>query len=111
MMIHFSNFRSKVSRLPYWHLFALTSLYLVIVTLRFTVPLRTYFLSFEHAVDEQVTQSTAGEKWFDMPATELTPTVKRDLTLLQMRDVLDPKRHYRSSAKNLPKFFQVSSLK
>ena len=42
-----------------------------------------------------------------MPATELTPTVKRDLTLLQMRDVLDPKRHYRSSAKNLPKYFQV----
>ena len=42
-----------------------------------------------------------------MPATELTTTLKRDLTLLQMRDVLDPKRHYRASAKTLPKYFQV----
>ena len=42
-----------------------------------------------------------------MPATEITPTIKQDLTLLQMRDILDPKRHYRASAKTLPKYFQV----
>jgi hypothetical protein len=52
-------------------------------------------------------EATAGKKWFDMPATEITPTIKRDLTLLQMRNVLDPKRHYRASAKTLPKYFQV----
>jgi hypothetical protein len=52
--------------------------------------------------------ATAGKKWFDIPATaEITPTIKRDLTLLQMRNVLDPKRHYRASAKTLPKYFQV----
>jgi Fcf2 pre-rRNA processing len=45
-----------------------------------------------------------------MPATEVTPSLKRDLTLLQMRDVLDPKRHYRASAKKLPKYFQVVSV-
>jgi hypothetical protein len=55
-------------------------------------------------------ESTAGEKWFDMPATEITPQLKQDLTLLQMRDVLDPKRHYRASAKTLPKYFQVILL-
>ena len=53
-------------------------------------------------------ESTAGEKWFDLPATEMTTAIKRDLQLLQMRDVLDPKRFYRSSSKKLPKYFQVS---
>jgi hypothetical protein len=43
-----------------------------------------------------------------MPATEITPSLKQDLTLLQMRNVLDPKRHYRASAKALPKYFQVT---
>jgi|SRR5579871_6638515 len=45
-----------------------------------------------------------------MPATEITPTLKRDLTLLQMRDVLDPKRHYRASSKTLPKYFQTGRI-
>ena len=58
--------------------------------------------------NKQAQEATAGEKWFNMPATELTTTIKRDLTLLQMRNVLDPKRHYRASAKALPKYFQVS---
>lgn len=51
--------------------------------------------------------STAGDKWFDMPATQVTASLKQDLMLLQVRDVLDPKRHYRSSAKAIPKYFQV----
>jgi hypothetical protein len=45
-----------------------------------------------------------------MPATEITPTIKRDLTLLQMRNVLDPKRHYRASSKILPKYFQMGRV-
>ena len=45
-----------------------------------------------------------------MPSTELTPSIKRDLTLLQMRDVLDPKRHYRASSKTLPKYFQMGRI-
>ena len=38
---------------------------------------------------------TAGPQWFDMPAVELTDDLKRDLKLLQMRNVLDPKRFYK----------------
>lgn len=34
-----------------------------------------------------------------MPATEITPTIKPDLTLLQLHNVLDPKRDYREYAK------------
>lgn len=42
-------------------------------------------------------ESTAGEKWFNMPKAEMTPELKRDLQLLQMRNVLDPKRHYKKN--------------
>ncbi|VVT48702.1 uncharacterized protein SAPINGB_P001909 [Magnusiomyces paraingens] len=42
-------------------------------------------------------ESTAGDRWFGMPKAELTPELKRDLQLLQMRSVLDPKRHYKKN--------------
>ena len=54
------------------------------------------------------TQNTAGPKWFDMPAPEITPEVKRDLQLLKLRNVLDPKRFYKKdNDRKLPKYFQV----
>ncbi|KAL9122985.1 MAG: hypothetical protein Q9187_000469 [Circinaria calcarea] len=40
-------------------------------------------------------KATAGEDWFNLPRTNLTPELKRDFQLLRMRSVLDPKRHYR----------------
>lgn len=40
-------------------------------------------------------KQTAGADWFNMPKTELTPELKRDLQILRMRSVLDPKRHYK----------------
>jgi Fcf2 pre-rRNA processing len=46
-----------------------------------------------------------------MPATELTDERRRDLELLQMRDILDPKTHYRRPDRKegvLPKYFQVT---
>ena len=45
-------------------------------------------------------------------AKELTPELKRDLQIIRMRGVLDPKRFYRSSdmKKELPKYFQVGTL-
>jgi hypothetical protein len=46
--------------------------------------------------NKQVQEATAREIWFDMFATEITPTIKR---VLQLRNVLDPKRDYRESAK------------
>lgn len=43
-----------------------------------------------------------------MSAPELTPELKRDLQILNMRNYIDPKRHYKkSSSKELPRFFQV----
>ncbi|KAJ1506249.1 hypothetical protein HMI54_005232 [Coelomomyces lativittatus] len=55
---------------------------------------------------------TAGEKWFDLPATPMTPEIQHDLTLLRSREILDPKRHYKKDKKNaeLPKYFQMGTV-
>jgi len=54
---------------------------------------------------------TAGDGWQNMPATELTEENKRDLELLQMRDALDPKTHYRKTDRGvLPKYFEVGRV-
>lgn len=62
----------------------------------------------------QEKQATAGPKWFDLPKTNLTPELKRDLQLLQMRSVLDPKRHYKKTGggkKSLaPEYSQVGTI-
>jgi len=51
---------------------------------------------------------TKGDKWYGMPATEVTEEIKNDLEVLQMRGALDPKRFYKkNSNKELPKYFQV----
>jgi len=45
-----------------------------------------------------------------MPAPVLTPELKKDLQILNMRHYLDPKRHYKktgSKEKQIPKFFHV----
>ena len=55
-------------------------------------------------------ESTAGSKWFNMPRTELTPSLRRDWQLLQMRSVLDPKRHYKKETAPIPKFFQTGTI-
>ena len=53
-------------------------------------------------------QDTAGAKWFNMPAPDITPEIKRDLQLLKLRNVLDPKRFYKKDTdRKLPKYFQV----
>lgn len=54
---------------------------------------------------------TKGAKWFNMPATELTDEVQRDLEIIQMRSVLDPKHFYKKNdLKALPKYFQVGKV-
>lgn len=55
---------------------------------------------------------TAGPDWFDLPKTEMTPELKRDLQLLRMRSVLDPKRHYKkeSGKAKPPEFSQVGTI-
>lgn len=42
---------------------------------------------------------TKGPGWFNMKAPELTEEARRDLEVLQMRSVLDPKRHYKNDMK------------
>ncbi|KAG4304004.1 hypothetical protein PORY_002527 [Pneumocystis oryctolagi] len=56
-------------------------------------------------------EETAGEKWFHMPKTELTESLKTELQILKMRNILDPKRHYRKdNRKELPKYFQIGTM-
>lgn len=52
---------------------------------------------------------TAGQQWFDLGKPEMTPELKRDLQLLKMRHVLDPKRFYKKE--DAPsKYFAVGTI-
>ena len=68
-------------------------------------------------------EATAGRRWFDMAAPELTQELKRDLLVLKHRAFLDPKRHYKTLREDqgldkgagrgkggLPRFFQVGTV-
>ncbi|KAI1302666.1 Fcf2 pre-rRNA processing-domain-containing protein [Xylaria venustula] len=60
---------------------------------------------------EMTHKSDAGPEWFNLPATDLTPELRRDLQLLKMRDVLDPKRHYKKdTTRAIPEFSQVGTI-
>ncbi|CAN8255658.1 unnamed protein product [Cochlearia groenlandica] len=58
-------------------------------------------------------KDTAGSDWFDMPAPTMTPELKRDLQLLKLRTVMDPKQHYKKSVSNSKfgeKYFQIGTV-
>ncbi|MCJ1248320.1 hypothetical protein MMC30_005537 [Trapelia coarctata] len=57
-------------------------------------------------------KTTAGSDWFNLPRTNLTPELKRDLQLLKMRSVLDPKRHYKKDNGKAvaPEFSQAGTI-
>ncbi|KAF1948725.1 Fcf2-domain-containing protein [Byssothecium circinans] len=57
-------------------------------------------------------KATAGPDWFNLPRTDLTPELRRDLQLLKMRNVLDPKRHYKKSdsKSDVPEYSQVGTM-
>ncbi|KAH8431213.1 Fcf2 domain-containing protein [Aspergillus melleus] len=57
-------------------------------------------------------KQTAGADWFNLPKTELTPELKRDLQILRMRSVLDPKRHYKKENGKVrpPQYSQVGTI-
>jgi hypothetical protein len=61
-----------------------------------------------------LTQTTAKETlsdWYNLPKTDLTPELKRDLQLLNMRSVLDPKRMYKKQGKfKVPEYSQVGVI-
>jgi len=57
-------------------------------------------------------QVSAGPDWFDLPKTNLTPQLKRDLQLIEMRSVLDPHRHYKKNTRKgkIPTFSQTGTV-
>ncbi|KAF2253837.1 Fcf2-domain-containing protein [Trematosphaeria pertusa] len=57
-------------------------------------------------------KATAGSSWFDLPKLDVTPQLRQDLQLLQMRNVLDPKRHYKKSDSKsaVPVYGQVGTI-
>ncbi|KAF2639087.1 Fcf2-domain-containing protein [Massarina eburnea CBS 473.64] len=57
-------------------------------------------------------KATAGSDWFNLPRTDMTPELRRDLQLLKMRNVLDPKRHYKKSdsKSDVPEYSQVGTM-
>ncbi|XP_031473795.1 rRNA-processing protein fcf2-like [Nymphaea colorata] len=56
-------------------------------------------------------KDTTGKKWFEMSAPNITSELKKDLEILKLRSVIDPKRHYKKSdSKTLPKYFQVGTV-
>ncbi|KAJ2723312.1 rrna-processing protein fcf2 [Coemansia sp. Benny D115] len=61
---------------------------------------------------EEIRQQTAGKQWFDMKAPVMTQELKNDLRVLQLRNVLDPKRFYKKdgASKKTPKYFEVGTI-
>lgn len=63
------------------------------------------------ALRKKEREKTKGEKWFNLPAPEITEEVKNDLQILKMRSALDPKHFYKKNDMEvLPKYFQIGSV-
>ncbi|KAK6459791.1 Fcf2 pre-rRNA processing-domain-containing protein [Scheffersomyces xylosifermentans] len=52
----------------------------------------------------------SGSKWFNMKQPEMTPQIRRDLSVIQQRSALDPKRHYKKEKWSIPKYFQMGTI-
>ncbi|GIJ89868.1 hypothetical protein Asppvi_008814 [Aspergillus pseudoviridinutans] len=72
--------------------------------------LKTQQSSVNHSTHKE--KPTAGADWFHLPKTELTTELKRDLQLVRMRSVLDPKRHYKKEGGKAqpPKYSQLGTI-
>ena len=42
-------------------------------------------------------ECTAGDEWFNLPATPITSELRNDLKVLRMRSAIDPQRHYKKA--------------
>ena len=51
----------------------------------------------------------AGEKWFNMPATKVTPEILTELRLMKMRHVFDPKHFMKQDKTKIAKYFQFGA--
>ena len=52
---------------------------------------------------ESNAKETAGKEWYDLPKTEMTDDVKRDIQIIKMRSVLDPRGFYKRGDKRISK--------
>ncbi|KAK6620724.1 hypothetical protein RUM43_011019 [Polyplax serrata] len=60
---------------------------------------------------KKLREQTKGEKWYNLPATEVTDEIKNDLQVLQMRSVLDKNHFYKKNdIKNISKYFQFGTV-
>lgn len=50
-----------------------------------------------------------GEKWFNMPATKVTPEILTELRLMKMRHVFDPKHFMKQDKTKIAKYFQFGT--
>ncbi|KAJ2851911.1 rrna-processing protein fcf2 [Coemansia brasiliensis] len=58
-------------------------------------------------------ESSSGKRWFGMKAPTMTTELKNNLRVLQLRNVLDPKRFYKKDAvakRKLPKYFEMGTI-
>ncbi|KAI4603424.1 hypothetical protein KJ359_003234 [Pestalotiopsis sp. 9143b] len=73
--------------------------------------LREPKLKLSNKAFAEKTKATAGAAWFNLPKTDLTPEMVRDLKLLKMRSTLDPKRFYKKDSRGaIPEFSQVGTV-
>ena len=67
--------------------------------------------AWERVVANKIAAAATLESWYNLPRTDLTPELKRDLQLLNMRSVLDPKRMYKKQGKlKIPEYSQVGTV-
>ncbi|KAL9587554.1 MAG: hypothetical protein Q9212_000131 [Teloschistes hypoglaucus] len=60
----------------------------------------------------QERKTSAGPEWFYLPRTKLTPELKRNLQILKMRSIWDPKRHYKNDSRKdlVPQYSQFGTI-
>ncbi|KAK6362052.1 hypothetical protein TWF730_005752 [Orbilia blumenaviensis] len=80
-------------------------------------PIQLPFMRVEDPVKTEKSKKekqdkTAGPNWYNMPATDVTPEIKRDLQMIKLRNVLDPHKHFKGDdwKGKLPKYFQMGTV-
>jgi hypothetical protein len=97
--------------LPYWESFHTNESY--DIHSYSDLPIHAEFSRFcPWLVADVYHKASAGlQSHFNLPRTKLTPELKRDLQLLNMRAVLDPKRMYKKQGKfKIPEYSQLGTI-
>src|SRR6476646_8531531 len=74
------------------------------------LPASSILTSPPTAMKKEKNTKTSGSQWFDMPAIEMTEELKKDLSVLQSRGALDPKRHYRKEKIGATPFIAIGTV-